>query len=154
MLALDVIRLCLLSLLFVAGAATAGDPIPRGNPNCNIEIPPPESGESYDHGVHIRSYPRNAIVPANYTGCQTQWVEIDGKWRANSKMYFVARKLAVWWRISDRSSPEGVYCFFEDAKLVAGPPGPCFVPGSAPMASYPPGCIGGLTYRCDYSRLW
>lgn len=51
-----------------------------GNANCKLKTPPAESGEDGVHRRLMKIFPRASAIDATYNGCQTVWIEDEGKW--------------------------------------------------------------------------
>jgi len=66
-----------LALMFCSLSLQADDLIPKGAGNCNVLQPPKAAGDSVLNGRLMKIFPRRKDMAANYTGCQTLWLDIQ-----------------------------------------------------------------------------
>jgi len=66
-----------LVLMFCSFVLQAGELIPKSAGNCNILQPPKAAGDSVLNGRLMKIFPRRKDMSANYTGCQTLWLDIQ-----------------------------------------------------------------------------
>jgi hypothetical protein len=66
-----------LALMFGVSTSYADDLIPKDARNCDVLQPPKESGDSVLNGRLMKVFPRRKHMAANYTGCQTIWLDIQ-----------------------------------------------------------------------------
>jgi hypothetical protein len=141
-------------MAFGISTAQAANPEPIGA-NCRLSAPPADAGESPDHGVAIRIYPRARDISSSYTGCQTLWAPQKEAWVRISVTELVkGDPIRVW-------TPAGVddamnACRYEKGKTVSGDARSCPAPAFLIQQSFPPGCTakllaakGGPVSGCD-----
>jgi hypothetical protein len=79
----------LLGATTAASGASVGDFVPRGAANCAIGAPPMDAGLAGTPGGFVIVRPRNAALPARYTGCKVMWVDANpGDWQRFAALYF------------------------------------------------------------------
>jgi len=64
-------------LMFSVSLLQASDLIPKHATNCDLLQPPTKSGDSVLNGRLMKVFPRRKHMAANYTGCQTLWLDIQ-----------------------------------------------------------------------------
>ncbi len=147
---------CLLifMLVFMYGCSSinkSGKPI---GDNCDLDIPPNNSGEVVTEGVFFKIFPRTNEITNAYNGCQTVWVESDG-WT----LYIIVERkngdIARLWATNIKD-PEEFECSYSNGVLVKGNAGKCPIPQEVSLKSLDPGCVvrQGTTYvankGCQY----
>lgn len=137
-----------ISILFV-GFTTASVKT-FANDNCNLNLPPIDSGEDGERGVLLNIYPRKSMMPKNYSGCQTVWMlQNDGVWE---KIMIGEFKNGQILRVKLPSSVEGPiqHCLFKDDKLISGDEKICEQLNTRfPMSSMPIGCLSDTVKELD-----
>jgi hypothetical protein len=104
--------------------------------NCTLSEPPTDAGEGAVHGMTIRIYPRAKDITSNYTGCQTVFAEIDGKWGTVVMTEVVdGDPIRIW---SDDETSE---CLYQKGRVIRGNPGKCPSPDDLLFKSMPSGCV-------------
>jgi hypothetical protein len=132
--------------------ASAEDFIPKSAPHCNVDQPPVTSGEDSTHAILIKVFPRKSNVGVGYTGCQTMWIKIDNQWNKFSVMYYDHGALNVWWNASDKNN-SGMFCRFENGKLLAGEEVYCYEPAHSGLKpSYESGCMEAAILHGEMSE--
>lgn len=70
----------LAAALLVPAAASAAprlaDLVPAA-PHCQLAAAPPDAGLAVTPGGFVLVHPRNAALPANYSGCKSLWVDAE-----------------------------------------------------------------------------
>lgn len=123
---------------------TTDEPFPGSAPNCDVESPPPTSGEDVNHGFVIKIHPRRSSVKTDYTGCQTMWFEIGREdWMKMQVTYFEEGELKVIWTPGDGSAHPETTCRYSQGRLEPGMTEPCHevIPEWFPQGSWAAGCM-------------
>jgi len=133
-----------LFFLIVMNQADAQPFIPTDAPNCNISSPPADAGEGHVHGAELRVYPRNKVVDAGYSGCQTVWFLIDQSWIRTIFAYYELGSAKI---IILNAQDEQVVCQYQQSIRISGNREAC---GDSPgvlerIDSHPPGCYEKLS---------
>jgi hypothetical protein len=104
--------------------------------NCAFSEPPPGAGEGWVHGMTILIYPRAKDIVSGYTGCQTVFAEINGKWGIVLMIEVLnGDPIRIW---SEDGAGE---CIFQNGKIIHGNPGDCPSPDDLLIKSMPSGCV-------------
>jgi len=104
---------CLLLIALPALADETGRP---AGDNCNVPSPPDSAGETLDHGVLLKVFPRARDIGPAYTGCQGRWADDKKGWRlAGLAVIRKGEPLRYW-------TPEVsfVTCIYDKGKVVLG----------------------------------
>ena len=125
--------------ILLSGYAWAEESRPTGE-NCNITVPPANSGEEMNHGATLKIYPRAKNINESYLGCQSLWAPVENGWQivAVSK-YKNGNPVRLW--SPNEKDPERNACRYSNGKLVSGNKGKCPIPQSLVIKSLPPGCV-------------
>jgi hypothetical protein len=122
--------------------AWADTPIPSTAQYCDLAVPPPESGESENHGDLMKVFPRRSSAGADFTGCQSMWIFYGDHWLRVSLMYFEHRTLKAWWTLDDYGHNTGTTCWFEGGHLKSNQSSGCYEPADKDLApSLAPSCM-------------
>lgn len=121
-----------LACLFALPAAAQE---PRGD-NCEVLSAPESAGEIFfvigKVSAAGRVYPRLSEIPANYTGCQTLWVSMNGGPVARTTTSFVGGRV-----VSVHPVPDGIpLCMVGEKAAQTG----CTPRREVVQASFPAGC--------------
>lgn len=88
----------LLILTTLSGRTHAGDLedlLPAGARHCTVQAPPDTSGLAVTPGGFVMVFPRNAEIPASYTGCKALWIADGERTPRLATLYFKNGKLAI-----------------------------------------------------------
>ena len=141
--------ICCSSALMVLALSVSGcasEQAILGSASCSIASPPIEAGVNAGHGALIRVHPRRSNISADFTGCQTIWMQSA---RETSKMQIVFRSGRPIAMVA-----AGLQCRYIDGKLSSGGESEC--PRS--LAAFPsepadclPNYLGGSNHKenCD-----
>ena len=136
-------------ILAVAAVLVSGD-IPSNAPNCNLQSPPPNSGEIQGEtsALDLKVFPRRKDLQARYTGCQTSWIKSEGGWQRYSIAYLVRGKpvLLLAWPPADLGE-DHLQCRYHDKKVVSGNEQDCPEVSEVVLPSMPAGCLQRLRSR-------
>ena len=135
------IAILIFAILF-SGLAYAGESRPEGE-NCEISIPPANSGEEMNHGATLKIYPRAKDIGESYSGCQSLWAPNNGGWVAVAVSEYVNGDPVRLWSPHE-IDPDRKACLYSKGKLVEGNNGKCPVPESLVIKSMPSGCVEKL----------
>jgi hypothetical protein len=119
------------ALLLVSGCANElASPM---SPSCIATEPPKETGEFATHAQLAKVYPRKSQLGANYTGCQTIWLQ-KGNHVSIARLHLKSGTVIA-------MELPGQVCRYAAAKSLPGNSAEC--PGTAPevFPSEPAGCI-------------
>lgn len=122
-----------LLLLAVLASSCASDFDHQGETSCAIQIPPINAGELGVHGKLMKVYPRISSMPANFSGCQTLWIDSPRGWEISRLLVRRGRVVRMFDATLD--------CKYAGGKLHSSSGGEC--PSSEPevLPSEPAGCI-------------
>jgi len=128
--------------LLLAACATTLDPFPAAAPHCNVLDPPGNAGEAELNGVLAKVHPRRADVPADYSGCQTVWLQDGGRWKKMSVSYFEQRQLRAQMIPAGAPMKPDLVCHWRKGRLVRGQPEECDEDAAVDLVpSLAPGCM-------------
>lgn len=127
---------CLLCCGFPARAAGTDKPIGK---NCDLTSPPAAAGETANHGITLRVYPRAKDIDARYSGCQVLFAPEGKKWSVVSLTEVVNGDPVRLWS-ADETDAEALACRFRQGKVVQGNPHTCPAPEFILLKSVSPGC--------------
>ena len=133
----------LTSMLLVSGGRLATSEIPTNSPNCNLQSPPPDSGDAMgdEPEFDLKVFPRLVSFPAHYTGCQLSWRRQAQRWQLFSAAYFESGQPVILYGPSVLPGGKAdLVCRYNGRKLVAGPPETCPEPSTIALHSMPGGC--------------
>lgn len=132
--------MCLLFFALFVHAAGADKPIGK---NCDLTSPPATAGETVNHGIILRVYPRNRNIDTRYSGCQVLFAPEGEKWIVLSLTEVIAGDpVRVW---SDyETDAEVSACRFKQGKLVQGRSDTCPASRFILLESLAPGCTRAL----------
>ncbi len=97
--------------------------------NCNISVPPSDSGEAMNHGVTLKIHPRAKDFTKAYSGCQTLFAPIEGGWTIVGISEFINGDPIRLWLFHESDSAR-LACHYSSGKLVSGSKNKCTVPES------------------------
>jgi hypothetical protein len=131
--------LFLVMLLIYCTPVLAGEIDRPTGQNCNLVAPPDTAGETSNHGVTLRIYPRAREIDTSYSGCQSLWVPDKDEW---SLIFLVVIESGDPVRIWSPDDPdqELAGCVYQKGEVVKGDPETCPAPRSLIMKSLAPGC--------------
>ena len=132
---------CLIIVL-CASDSRAQSTEPTGQ-NCRLAVPPSDAGESPDHGVVLRVYPRARDISSRYSGCQTMWAPQAERWLKISVAEIVNGDPVRLWTSDDVGGAISS-CRYEKGKIVSGEAGACPAPAFLIQQSFPAGCASKL----------
>jgi len=145
------LRILLIVLLVMAcnSQVYANGHRPNGE-NCNIDIPPENSGEdSHMYGGIFKVFPRAKDIGKTYTGCQTIWHNpaTGSDPLANLKLLTVIKLKNG--NIAHSWSPDGAAfnineCKYENGKELKTNGKACYRAEHLPIKSMRPGCLKEL----------
>jgi hypothetical protein len=125
-----------MSLLAIGGLSQASETTRPIGVNCALPEPPADAGEGAVHGTTILVYPRAKDIASNYTGCQTVFAEIDGKWSTVVMVEVVdGDPIRIW------PEDETSECLFQKGRIIRGDPDNCPSSEDLLVKSMPPGCV-------------
>jgi hypothetical protein len=129
----------LMCLLFCALSVHAADTGKPTGKNCALASPPAAAGETVNHGIILRVYPRNKDIDTRYSGCQVLFAPEGEKWIVLSLTEVMAGDpVRVW---SDyETDAEVLACRFKQGKLVQGSSDTCPASRFILLESLAPGC--------------
>jgi hypothetical protein len=125
---------CLLFLPIAAFADESGRPTGE---NCNLSSPPDSAGETLDHGVTLKIFPRARDLGTKYSGCQGRWVADKKGWRLSSLVVIKdGLPMRLW-----KPEVSFVTCIYDKGKVVLGDPKSCPDQRELILASRAAGCL-------------
>src|SRR5215813_336992 len=110
-------------VLFAAASPPAASPAVPSGPNCDLQAPPPNSGEVMgdEQEFDLKVYPRYKDFPSQYTGCQISWVSVHDRWQQFSMAYFEnGRPVLLLGPGALGGRKAELVCRYHGKKLVAG----------------------------------
>jgi hypothetical protein len=119
-------------------AATANDR-PTGK-NCDLRIPPKNSGEDEDHAILMKVYPRISAMARNYTGCQAVWFRNTKAWEIISVTVLRNGDPVRIWAPSPADAVR-YSCRYQHGKVISGDAKNCVAPEVLLQGSVPAGCM-------------
>jgi hypothetical protein len=111
--------------------------------NCQLKFPPATAGESSNHGVTLKIFPRRKDVTASYTGCQILWAPHEGEWKEVSVTAIESGYAVRLWS-AHLPDQEAYRCRYLEATLVRGEPRVCPDPQALIVRSMAPGCAAKI----------
>jgi hypothetical protein len=101
-----------------ANAQSVKDVVAVTEPNCAVDVAPAAAGIAATPGGFVMVYPRNAALPADYTGCKLLWVVDGDRMLRFATLYFKAGALrvAAAHDIRDRGARVDAACAFPEGK--------------------------------------
>gem|GEM_PF-1855555 len=128
-----------LFLLLCSPALTADKQIPMEADNCNIIQPPKEAGDSQLNGRLMKIFPRREQMGEHYTGCQTLWLDIQGRHKLEKIMvlYFENGKTRAQQHIAAGRS---FSCRYYAGSLLPNSRAECSQRSIGTLSSVPAGC--------------
>lgn len=131
-----------LALAIGVSASHAQGTEPAGQ-NCRLLAPPTDAGESPDHGIVLRIYPRASEISPSYSGCQTMWAPQANAWIRISETEIINGDPVRLWTpagISDATAS----CRYAKGKTISGDARSCPAPEFLIQQSFPAGCASKL----------
>jgi hypothetical protein len=138
------------SVMIVNGAEQR----PTGK-NCDLQLPPKDSGEDLNHKVIQKIYPRAREISKDYTGCQILWIVDENSW-ITIAVVAIERGYAVRVWSPYETDPAQLSCRYKEGQIIQGDAQRCPHPDFLIIKSLPPGCIeqiskdGRLPRGCIY----
>ncbi len=139
-LAYTVSPLWIMILLLLCSPALAADEwIPMEADNCNIIQPPKEAGDSQLNDRLMKIFPRREQMGERYTGCQTLWLDIQGRHKLEKIMvlYFENGETKVQQHIAAGRS---FSCRYYAGSLLPNSRAECSKRSIGTLSSLPAGC--------------
>lgn len=125
-------------LLCSLSVYAAGADKPTGR-NCDLALPPATAGETANHGITLRIYPRAKDIGTRYSGCQVLFAPESEKWIVLSLTEVVdGDPVRVW--SAYETDTEVLACRFKQGKVVQGNPDTCPASRFILLESLAPGC--------------
>ena len=144
-----------LAFVFGATASQAANLEPTGT-NCALFVPPNDAGESPDHDIYFRVYPRAAAITSTYTGCQILWAPHVRNWSKISVTVIANGDPVRLWLPAQPADPVNA-CRYEKGRVVGGDAHSCPAPQFLIQRSLPAGCTaqireaeGGPVPGCEF----
>lgn len=114
--------------------------------NCQLKSPPAAAGESSNHGVTLKVFPRRKDITASYTGCQILWARYEGEWKEVSVTAIEGGyAVRLWSGHSLDQEPfrnqEPFRCRYLEGTVIRGDPRLCPDPQSLIVRSMAQGCV-------------
>ena len=129
---------CVLLLIGATASRAAGAGEPSGS-NCALVDPPNDAGESPEHDIYLRVYPRNTAITAAYSGCQITWAPRVRGWNMLSVTVIAEGDPVRVWLPARPADPVNA-CRYAKGKLVAGDRQACPSPLFLMPQTVPAGC--------------
>jgi hypothetical protein len=104
-----------------------------------LALPPATAGETANHGITLRIYPRAMDIGTRYSGCQVLFAPEGEKWIVLSLTEVIdGDPVRVW--SAYETDTEVLACRFKQGKVVQGNSDTCPAPRSILLESLAPGC--------------
>jgi hypothetical protein len=132
--------MCLLLCVLPVRAANVDKPTGK---NCDLASPPAAAGETVNHGITLRVYPRIKGIDTRYSGCQVLFAPEGEKWTVISLTEVIAGDPVRVWSAYETDA-EVLACRFKQGKVVQGNPDTCPASRFILLESLAPGCTRAL----------
>jgi len=132
--------MCLLLCTLSVHAADTGKPTGK---NCDLASPPAAAGETVNHGITLRVYPRTKGIDTRYSGCQVLFAPEGEKWIVLSLTEVIAGDPVRVWSAYETDAAV-LACRFKQGKVVQGNPDTCPASRFILLESLAPGCTRAL----------